>query len=95
MTADFFIASTPIDMGDFTTAATVNRSSEAIRTRAARRTNGSAYGKAYLAPTKPVLHRSTKTTGANRDSFKKIYLVRSRGEWLLIFSNHSNNTDDQ
>jgi hypothetical protein len=31
--------------------------------------NGSAYGNPYFAPTKPVLHKSTKSTGANLESF--------------------------
>jgi hypothetical protein len=32
--------------------------------------NGSAYGKPYLAPIKPVLHNETNRNGANFDNFK-------------------------
>ena len=64
------MADTPIAIGDFITTATANNMSPAIKTRTDKKMNGSAYGRPYFAPTKPVLHRSTKRTGANLASFK-------------------------
>lgn len=51
------------------TAAIANKISAAIKTRTDKNMNGSAKGKPYFAPIKPVLHNSTKSTGANLDSF--------------------------
>ena len=55
--------------GIFNRYAITNRSTAAIKTRMDRNTNGSAYGNPYLAPTKPVLHKRTKSAGANRANF--------------------------
>ena len=63
------IADVPIAIGDFMSAATANKMSAAIKTRTDKNMNGSAYGKPYFAPTKPVLHKSTNRTGANLENF--------------------------
>ena len=69
MSIDEVIAFDPIAIGDFNTAAIAKRMRAAIRTLIAKKIKGSAYGRPYLAPTKPVLHRRTKTSGANLESF--------------------------
>jgi len=63
------IADVPIAIGDFMSAAITNKISAAIKTRTDKKMNGSAYGNPYFAPIKPVLHKSTKSTGANLESF--------------------------
>ena len=70
MSDDLVIADLPIAMGALLTAAIRKRITAAINTRTDRNMNGSAYGKPYLAPTKPVLHNATKRIGANLDNFK-------------------------
>jgi len=64
------IADFPIAIGDLVAAAIENKIAAAIRTLTARKMNGSAYGKPYLAPINPVLHNATNRNGANFDNFK-------------------------
>ena len=75
MSADFPIALLPIAIGDFATKATIKRMSAARNIRALRKINGSAKGKPYFAPTKPVLHKSTKRYGASRATFTSTNLM--------------------
>ena len=70
MSDDLVIAAAPIAIGAFKMAAIANKIIAAITTRTARKINGSAYGRPYFAPTKPVLHNATKRTGANLANFK-------------------------
>jgi len=69
MSMDVVIAFEPIAIGDFIIAAIAKRMTAAIRTLVAKKMKGSAYGRPYLAPTKPVLHRRTKRSGAIFESF--------------------------
>ena len=57
-------------IGIFINLASANKSAAASKIRTDRKTNGSAYGNPYLAPTKPVLHKRTKRAGANLASVK-------------------------
>ena len=59
----------PTRTGIFNRYAIRKRSTAAIKTRIDKNTNGSAYGNPYLAPTKPVLHKRTKSAGAKRANF--------------------------
>ncbi len=70
MRTDFDIDFESIAIGDLMTTAITNKIAAAISTRKARKMNGSAYGRPYFAPTKPVLHSKTKSSGATLESFK-------------------------
>jgi hypothetical protein len=59
-------------IGDFRSNAIPKRIIAAINNRSAKKMNGSAKGKPYLAPTKPVLHKRTKMYGAKRETFNKL-----------------------
>ena len=64
------IADVPIAIGNLINAATANKMTAAIKTRTDKKMNGSAKGKPYFAPIKPVLQSATKRTGANLEKVK-------------------------
>lgn len=57
-------------MGNFRISATTKRRPAAIKIRTAKKIKGSAKGKPYFAPTKPVLQRATKRAGANLEKLR-------------------------
>lgn len=69
ITAERAIAERPIKIGVLSAAATTKSNKAAISTRVARKMKGSANGSPYLAPTNPVLHKRTKRSGADLESF--------------------------
>ena len=70
ISADLDIADFPMAIGDFKSAAIANNNNAAIKTRTDKKMKGSAYGNPYFAPTKPVLHKTTKSIGAKLANFK-------------------------